>query len=655
MKMNLRRILLVAITALIAVSAAAPVYAVNPHEDPARAQPVYSGVTLFRYYSNAIDAVIAKNTEAVYAKLDKMPYANLPGNLTEVTDNFVFSIEDCVKLIVSIDRNMGDLRVLIGQSRLTEAMPLAVIITGDLTSAYGDVHRAQDAVTYTGATFGVLLEPGRSEIRLAYEGTMNKLSLVLKMLDLYRDLLANMFKGTASGSVATTQLTLKIEPDSAFVGDSVKVSGRLTTKGTPLAGRNINILFNSSRQAAARTDVGGLFTATLNVPYWYSPDIEVQALYYPEGADVGVYLAGLSPVVILNVLYYEATLSLTFDGAAYPGRESTMTAELTYSPSAAMLPRDLEIYLDNVLLDRFTASGSFTRAVAVPRDAKVGKHTVTVAAPADGRYAPILADAVLDVQKAQVKLNMSMPRLIFVPGGLNLNGSAASDLGPLQDALVKVAAGSNTLEFRTGVDGTFRERMKLRFEFGLVGTAGMDVNIYPREPWNQPFTVSTKVFVINSVMAGVFILLVAAVGVFLPLRLKIRSGYPARRRKIAQPAITGNIRPLPEYSDLVTVPASTDAGQSAIKVEPRVRIFSWYALILRLAQKFARVVLKPHQTHREFVNEIRKVLGPLADYLMDFTRMVERLLYSRSRATETDVARSEQLSRRLQDGLRDRQ
>ena len=643
---NLRRVLLAAITALIAVSAAAPAYAVNPHEDPARAQPVYSGVTLFRYYSNAIDSVIAKSPEGVRTELAKMPYANLPASLTGVTDNFVFSIEDCAQLIVDIDGDMGDLRGLLEQSRLTEATPLAQKIAGDLTSAYGDVRRAQDATTYTGVTFGVLLESRTSDIRLAYEDTITKLSTVVNMLDLYRDMLANMLGG------ASTQLTLEIEPDSAFVGDSVKVSGKLTTNGTPLAGRNINILFNSGRQAAARTDAIGLFTTTLDIPYWYSPDIQVQALYYPEGTDVGVYLAGLSPVAILNVLYYEATLSLTFDGTAYPGRQSTLTAELTYSPAAPILPRDLEVYLDNVLLDRFTASRSFTRAIDVPRDAAVGRHTVTVAAPADGRYAPMLADALLNVQKAEVKLNMSMPRVIFIPGGLNLNGGAVSDLGPLQDALVKVAEGSNTLEFRTGADGTFRERMKLRFEFGLVGAAGMDVTISPREPWNQPFTVSTKVFVINSVMAGVFILLLAAVGVFLPRKLKIRSGYPARRRKIAQPAVTGNIRQLPEYSELATITAGTDAGQSTIKVEPRVRILSWYALILRLTQKFARVVLKPQQTHREFVNETRKVLGPLADYLMDFTRMVERLLYSHSRATETDVARSEQLSRRLQDGLK---
>ena len=218
--------------------------------------------------------------------------------------------------------------------------------------------------------------------------------------------------------------------------------------------------------------------------------------------------------------------------------------------------------------------------------------------------------------------------------------------------MVKVVAENYSDEFRTSADGIFQQRMRLRFEFGLVGAVSMDVTIYPGEPWNQTFTMSRKIFVVNSVTVGSFILVVLAAGVLLPRRLRLQSAY-TRRRKSIQPAPTGSAVATPEYSDLVAIPlAGTEADVAAIKVEPRVRIFSWYALILWLVQRFSRVVLKPQQTHREFVAETRKFLGPLANYLMDFTRMVERLLYSKSRATETDVQISEQLGRRLQDGLK---
>ena len=57
--------------------------------------------------------------------------------------------------------------------------------------------------------------------------------------------------------------------------------------------------------------------------------------------------------------------------------------------------------MDNTSVDQFTASDGFTRAIDIPADIKVGRHTVTVTASADGRYAPALTDAVLDVSKAR--------------------------------------------------------------------------------------------------------------------------------------------------------------------------------------------------------------------------------------------------------------
>jgi hypothetical protein len=146
--------------------------------------------------------------------------------------------------------------------------------------------------------------------------------------------------------------------------------------------------------------------------------------------------------------------------------------------------------------------------------------------------------------------------------------------------------------------------------------------------------------------------LILAMGVLLPRKLKIRAAYPSRRRRSLQPAITERVEMPPEYSEMVTAPIPTGVARNTMAIEPRVRIFSWYTLILRLAQQFARVVLKPQHTLREFVAETGQALGPLAGYLMEFTHMVEKLLYSHSKPTETDVTHSEQLRRRLQDGMR---
>jgi len=649
---NVRRIFLVVFSALLALGAAAPAYAINPHEDPAQAQYAYSAVTLFGYYSLAIDSILERDPDTVRTKLAKMPYANLPESVTQAAGNFVFAAEDCAWRVLYVEKDIKDLRGLLDQSRQMEVTPLADEIARELSLAYGDLQQAEDATVSTGAAFGVVNEPRTSDIRLAYEGTLRKIGFVRSMLDVNRNILADLLSVSTSVTGTATELTLTVQPASAFVGEIVSISGRLTTKGKPLAGRDIGILFNSENQGTVTTDAGGNFTALTRVPFWYFLSIQVQALYYPKGTDVGVYLSSLSSVATLQVLYYEASLSLSLDGTAYPGRETAIRGEAVYRPSAAPVARNLEIYIDNVLTDEFTSSGAFTRTIILAPDIKPGRHTVTVSAEAQGRYAPFFTDAFLEVRKADVRLGLNLPRVIFIPGGIDLNGGVSSDLGPLQGALVSVSSGKAMHEFRSSTDGSFQEKMRLPFEFGLVGSETLEVTVFPTEPWNQPLIVAERVFVINSITGGVFMVLILVMGVLLPRKLKIRAWHPSRRRKSLQPVVSGRVETPPVYSDLAGAPFPDDAGRNAMAVEPRGRILSWYTLILRLAQQFARVVLKPQHTLREFVAEAGKALGPLAGYLMEFTRVVEKLLYSRSKPTEADVIRSEQLRRRLQDGLR---
>ena len=196
---KLCRILLV-LLAVAAAGVAAPVYAVNPHEDPAKAQPVYSAVTLFRYYSNAIDFILARDPYSLDLKLSKMPHANLPDSITGATDSFVASSESCTGLILNIEQDIADLRGLLNQSRLAEVTPLADKILAELTSAYNDVQQMEDSTAFTGAAFGVLSEPTTSDLRLAYEGTLKKIGLVRSLLDVDRDLLADMLRGLAPRS-----------------------------------------------------------------------------------------------------------------------------------------------------------------------------------------------------------------------------------------------------------------------------------------------------------------------------------------------------------------------------------------------------------------------------------------------------------------------
>ena len=143
-----------------------------------------------------------------------------------------------------------------------------------------------------------------------------------------------------------------------------------------------------------------------------------------------------------------------------------------------------------------------------------------------------------------------------------------------------------------------------------------------------------------------------ALGIIVPKKFRIRNFPLAWRREKIQPenAITSiNLAVTPVYSETIVRTRTLGIGSG---MEPRARIFSWYVLLIQLVQRVTRIVLEPHQTLREFVNGTRKTLGPVTEYLLEFTSLVERLLYSREQASDKDVNTSEQLTRQVQDGLK---
>jgi hypothetical protein len=75
----------------------------------------------------------------------------------------------------------------------------------------------------------------------------------------------------------------------------------------------------------------------------------------------------------------------------------------------------------------------------------------------------------------------------------------------------------------------------------------------------------------------------------------------------------------------------------------RQPIFRLYHRMLKLIQDFTSVVLKPNLTLREFTTQCAPLLGPGHKYMDQFTRLIERLLYSRHSPEPADLEKSREL------------
>ena len=394
----------------------------------------------------------------------------------------------------------------------------------------------------------------------------------------------------------------------------------------------------------------GHYQGTLQVPYWYIPEMDLQALYYPRDEDIGLYIASLSPVVKLKVLYYEAGLEVTVEDKAYPGLETTVSGKFDYGQSPPLIERKVEIYLDDVFITELKTGEEFSQEIKLSPELDVGKHTITVSAVAAERYSPVVASAILDVTKAPLILDINIPAVAMIPGGIGLGGKLYSEVGPVSGAQIRMGLGKSQAELVSSEDGTFDTEIKMGMGFSLIGSQDLGIQVIPQEPWHATLTTTRNIVIMNMVNCGGILILLAFLGIFLPGRLRGRLRMYSWRR--ARPAIAiAQPEPAPVYSETVLVPALTEESGET-DGEPQIRIFYWYRLVLRLVQRMSRALLRPQQTLREFARESSRVLGPAAKYFIELTRMVEKLLYSQYRPTEGDVEKSKQLSHTIEEELK---
>lgn len=665
MKKRLYLLLLSMMTVFNAVAMSAPALASIPQENPEVIVPEFNGISLYRYCSESIDSVLNFNPDMVALQMGKIPYANVPPSITVAINDFADSVTHLSRTTVSIDEGLNELRELLLYSRLHESVILTKEIISNLLVADIDLKTAERAVAISGVTFNVPNLPVQSRLRMAYDEVVRKLGQVGELLNLYQERLYNLLGSSIDirsseldnllsevlsvKSYIATDLSLNVNPRSAYVGDEISVTGKLESAGKPLAGREIKILLNNVQSAMVETDGNGYYEANLFVPYLYIPELRVQALYLPVSKDSGVYLSSISPEFRLKVMYYEAKVTIGADSKTYPGRDLVCSVKLDYGSAPVLADRKFEAYLDGEFVREITATEEFSLKISLSPDINLGEHTITFLSSPAGRYAPAEVDTVINVAKAVPVLTMKFPTVVLVPGQTKVEGAIRSEVGVLKNANIDISLAGANAKLNTTAEGAFDVSIKMRMGFELLGSQPLVIQISPQEPWNDTLVISRKVLLVNIVNCGIFMVVVLFFGVFLSRRLKgqIEKYLKRRTQDVVVPLVPEDVTPV--YSMPVVL---QELSKQEENTEPRGRVISLYISVLRLMQRATSVLMKPNQTLREFASDAQKKLGPLAMPFVEFTKMVERFLYSRHQVTDKEIEESKQLTAELQEGLK---
>jgi hypothetical protein len=673
----LKRLIISILICILAIfQVAVPALAQYQHEDPVTADSIYSGVALLQYYSDALDQVLQRNAEGTQHLLIKAPFTNIPPQLQSPVQNFASNG-------IFLSRSLSDLfklweqeYVLVGQYRLDEAAQIQRQIAESLPLSSTQLSQIQASAISTGTYLNPKSPSSGNQLKLIYGDVLSKIQRLSDMLDLLErpiiylidpdktskpsQIGASTSSGPSTlfghpfinltninkiiGSSQITTLTLNIFSTSAFVGDSVEFSGRLSSNGETLAGKKIDILLNKSTYITAVTDAQGVFQGELQIPFWYFPKLAIQAIYYPQGDDIGLYLGSASPTVDLTVLYYSTDLSVRADNPAHPGQEASVYGVFDYGQSPSVNRDEAELYLDDTYFGSFNLSPNFTLRLSLSPGVTPGQHIIVISVPANGRYAGVNASCTLTVTRAAVILDLNTPGFTLIPGSFGLVGNLHSSVGPVQNANVTFEVGSDRLETLTALDGSFKAEFRMAPDFSLLGSQTITIRVQPQEPWNAPITTTRSVFMINVINCGILIVILIYLSFYLPRRVKNWLGSNTRHTDSIVEAVIPIQEPFSEGNSLID--KSTDIPDENNKSVPD-SLFIWYRFVLKGVQSITRVLLQPQQTLREYARENFLRLGSAGRYFYEFTLLIERALYSHHRPTVEDLEKGRQLSHQI--------
>jgi hypothetical protein len=634
---------------LCIVMVGVPVFAITPQENPDTAKTEFSGLSLFQLYSGTLDLVLIKNQQDLQANIEKYPFANIPPAMTDSFNNFISSADSLCNLMLGLDAGISETKLLMQESRFNEAGLVNDKAINDLTSAQTDLVDIQQAANIAGDEFQATT--GNNSLNTSYLVILDRIQKLKDVLALYRSMLKETQSEIQNNAVLpSSDITLNINPPEAFVGDTINVEGTLSIKGNPLDNRQIAILLNGSQYLTTTTDAQGHYFSSLLVPSWYISVLQIQALYYPQDADVGVYELALSSPVTLKVLFYTAVLTLT-PANAYSGRETSIVGQFDYGLYPIENTRTIEISLDNNPIKESNVTSTFTEKLSLPDGMGVGNHLITISAPASGRYAPVVSSAPLIILKAiSVNLTTNLSSITFIPGSFHVRGKLDSEIGPAAQAGITMIFEGRRVDALSGEDGTFSATIKNNMGFGLFGSQLLEFKIMPVEPWQTTLTVSHKIMTVYILNCGVFLLILVLLGIILPRRLIFRNLF-ANRKKIPQPVSIAK-KALPQPSTTPTTDNPTVENENSSQSAPDTRLFYWYRIVIQLIQRASGVLLKPNQTLREYINDTGNSIGAAGKPILEFTRMIEKVLYSTHHATADDIKNGEQLARKVQESIR---
>jgi len=335
-----------------------------PHEDPSAAQSTLDSYSFLSQYLEVFQLTASQQYENASQLTEKLSRITVPDELRYIIYRYSNLTQQLISVLHELDDTLNTASSLLDQYRLDEAgqsLDHAGVLVAKAQILLGDL---QDATLTMSQRLGVFSSIVTSKVREAYNSLQGMLDRLQGLIDLYHQLLSRAnerAEGIKAEQLKSSVLTLNLNSTSCFVGGYLGASGFLSSEGSGLGNREVQVLLDGETVATTITNANGVYYALIRVPYEYVDSVSIKALYTPQGNNKGAYLASVSPSIKVQVLFYHTMVSVSVPGVAYPGLSLSVNGNVTSQDGLPLSGRQVKVLLDGVVIGHVSTevNGSF--------------------------------------------------------------------------------------------------------------------------------------------------------------------------------------------------------------------------------------------------------------------------------------------------------
>ncbi len=625
------------------------------HEDPSTIRSSYSITHLLFQVGTAMRS-LEQEGETARLLIAETDVSNLmlPADMRHVWSRYRNLLGQLSDTIAALERSLSDAEDSLTRNRLEHVRVLLDECEG-LIGEGKDQLKQLETATAEILHVAHRLEGGRDANGLAQASTSLDAAMerLRQLMQSYDERVHHAVELSASKRhLVSPDLTCGLSQTSAWLGDSIVVSGNLSAGHEVLAERQVSIMFNGDEVASITTDTHGSYTAPISIPFTYNPSAQIEAAFFPAQDDVEQYSAAHSGARRITLRYHNTTVEVSPPGRLHPGLTGEVAGRLTSLGSISS--RLVTVYLDGVEAGAAFSEkdGSFRCTLHVPRNTTTGTKALTVLAQKADAAATAPGETTLHVSVARVTPTLSarFPRALVYPlfgiydgaairafnsrDGIEIQAHVESPLPLGASVLTGTWNGEqlNEIAVEPRVDITSPPLHPLQ-----AGWQEFHLELSQPQPWHTAATYRARLFILNLyilIPGGLLFLFAAAWALHLRRRSSPRAVY---RATVSAPDTTP-AEPLP-------------APPSGRSLSPRHAVVRWYWSALRTCTGYAGLAIPRSVTMREATAMIVKRMPFLDRLAGTLTSLAEEALYSARPIPPRHVSTARWLSISIARGL----